>query len=717
MERCFRRFCALFVLVVATLAAVSGGASAAGWLPQVDASPPDDHTLPDLAVDAQGGAVAVWRQHVTSSLWRIVAATRPLGGRWSAPAELTPADVTVRLPRVAVDPAGNAVAVWGRKGASNVTSVWAARRPAGGTWGEPVEVADGLGDCGHDVVLDADGDATAIWCDQGDLEVNGYVVHAATLPAGGTWSDPVPLSGESMLEPDFALAVDDDGAATAIWTQHDDGADGAVVHAKRRTGGVWDASATDLSEAGTDAADPELVVDPQGDVTAAWALADGGEHAVQTARRPSGDDWEEPVDLTRYAADTGDYYPDLGLAVDPQGAVTAAWSPGGHVLRASTRAAGGAWSPPGDLTAADTSAPWRVSDPQVVVDPQGAATVTWIAAVGAFSGGTPSGYQLRSSRRASGGAWGVPADVSGVRDLGLWETAVDPFGYVTAIWSEATGFADDTVRSRVLDPIAPTLRAVTVPASGVAGQPVTMALDAYDLWSPVAASWQFGDGSSATGTSVAHCFATPGERTVTVTGTDAAGNATSASRTIAIAADPTPPADVEPCTGLPRDRGRDDDRDRDDDRGRDDRGRDDDRDRGRDPDVVVAPVLSDLRQSSARWRTQPGGRPRLPVGTTFRFRLDRAAQVRLGFERLFTGRRAGGRCVAPARANRGKPRCVRTAGRGAVTAAGRAGANAVGFRGRVGRRTLAPGRYRMRVTAVADGKRSPARTIVFTIAR
>ena len=128
--------------------------------------------------------------------------------------------------------------------------------------------------------------------------------------------------------------------------------------------------------------------------------------------------------------------------------------------------------------------------------------------------------------------------------------------------------------------------------------------------------------------------------------------------------------------------------------------------------------MSGLRQSSARWRTRTGEhRPRLPVGTTFRFRLDRAAQVRFAFSQISPGRRVGARCVEPAGANRVKPRCTREQARGTLTVAGRAGGNAATFRGDVGGRTLRPGRYRLRVAAVADGRRSATAAIDFTIAR
>ncbi|MDW5596897.1 S8 family serine peptidase [Conexibacter stalactiti] len=113
--------------------------------------------------------------------------------------------------------------------------------------------------------------------------------------------------------------------------------------------------------------------------------------------------------------------------------------------------------------------------------------------------------------------------------------------------------------------------------------------------------------------------------------------------------------------------------------------------------VATAPALSRLQQTNARWRTRAvRRRPRLPVGTTFRYRLDRAASVRLEFTQIVSGRRAG---------------------RGTLTVAGRAGANAYAFRGRLGRRTLAPGRYRLLVTALADGRRSASAAITFTIVR
>ena len=65
-----------------------------------------------------------------------------------------------------------------------------------------------------------------------------------------------------------------------------------------------------------------------------------------------------------------------------------------------------------------------------------------------------------------------------------------------------------------------------------------MAAAASDRVSPVSLSWSFGDGGIATGGAVAHAFGSPGAYTVTTTATDAAGNRTSQTHPVLIAAKP-----------------------------------------------------------------------------------------------------------------------------------------------------------------------------------
>jgi hypothetical protein len=95
---------------------------------------------------------------------------------------------------------------------------------------------------------------------------------------------------------------------------------------------------------------------------------------------------------------------------------------------------------------------------------------------------------------------------------------------------------------------------------------------------------------------------------------------------------------------------------------------------------------------------RPAGRARR-TGATVSFRLSTAARVSFKVERGAAGRKRRGRCEAPSRRNRGRPRCVRWAlVRGSFSRAGLTGRNRVGFNGWIGARALAPGRYRLVVT-------------------
>lgn len=688
----------LLALLIVALGATTGNASAAGWQPSVNAATGDNGLSAVVGVDAQGNAVGVWARHVSGLDWQIVAATRSLGGKWTTPVDLSGAQRTVLLrPKVAVDPLGNAVAVWlarppqapGNEAVSR--ALWAASRPPGGTWSAPVEISPASGGDAFDVVIDGSGNATAVWAsfNEGEDEEPGVFVRAASRPLGGEWSEPVELSGSNGANPQ--VAVNPDGDVTAAWIGSDPDTDNLVVRSKSRpAGGAWSAAATDLSSDAGNASAPQVAVGPQGDATAAWSYSEDDDIVVQAAHR-SGGTWSEPVELWDDAADTA--LPDVALVTDPQSDTTAIWSsfaPGGHVMRASTSTAGGAWSSPVALSAPDGGDKPNVEiNPRIVADPQGNLTATWSAAVGPSPGiGIPEDRRLQAVHRPAGGAWGSPVPLSAPDDVWAAEIAADSQGYVTALWVGGTS----AVMSRVYDPIAPLLQNVTVPAIGVVGEPVAMSVSPFDVWSSVTTGWDFGDGDSSSGATAGHCYSTPGDHTVTITGTDLAANTASATQTIDIEADPE--AGPDPCA--PPDPGSDPG-------SNPGPGPDPDPRTGTDPgpgtdSSPIAPIVTGLQQSSSRWRTRALDRlPQLPVGTVFRFRLNRAANVTLPLVRIAPGGKT-------------KPR-------GALRMTGDAGTNTFAFRGKIRGRTLAPGRYRLTVTAHADGMTSPSASIGFTIVR
>lgn len=550
-----RRGGAILLVAIVGVLATTPSAPAAGWQPSVNAETGDKAAFAtEVGVDAQGNAVGVWARHVSGLQWEIVASSRPRGGKWTVPVAISGDTRTGEILRskVAVDPNGNAVAVWAARppeawGNENVfKALWSASRPPGGAWSEPEEISVASGVSEFDVVIDASGTATAIWHSfkEGEDDPPGNFVRAASHPLGGAWSEPVELSGPSNgANP--KVAVNPDGDVTAVWTGFDPDTDNLIVRSKSRpAGGAWSVEATDLSSDAGNASDAQVAVGPQGDATAAWWYTEDDDLVLQTAHR-SGGTWSEPIELWDDATDEG--FPQVALVTDPQDDTTAIWNSfgsGGHVMRSSTSTAGGAWSSPVALSTPDGGdKPSAPINPRIVADPQGNVTATWSAAVGPSPGiGIPENRRLQAVHRPAGGAWSSPVALSTPDDVWAAEIAADPLGYVTTLWSGTSA-----MRSRVYDAVAPLLEDVEVPANGVVGEAVAMSVDPFDVWSPVTTGWDFGDGATGSGATVSHCYGTPGEYTVTVTGTDGAANETNAPRTISIEPDPGVAGDVDPC--------------------------------------------------------------------------------------------------------------------------------------------------------------------------
>jgi Tol biopolymer transport system component len=138
------------------------------------------------------------------------------------------------------------------------------------------------------------------------------------------------------------------------------------------------------------------------------------------------------------------------------------------------------------------------------------------------------------------------------------------------------------------------------------------------------------------------------------------------------------------------------------------------------PPDTTAPVVSRFRATRTRFRvarratalTAATGRVR--AGTVLRYQLSEAARVTLTVQRELPGRRAGGRCLKPRPRLASKPACIRLVRAGRLVRSGRVGPNTVSFSGRIGRRALATGRYRVTLVAMdAAGNRSrPARVLL-----
>jgi hypothetical protein len=101
-----------------------------------------------------------------------------------------------------------------------------------------------------------------------------------------------------------------------------------------------------------------------------------------------------------------------------------------------------------------------------------------------------------------------------------------------------------------------------------------------------------------------------------------------------------------------------------------------------------------------------------------RYRLSEAARVPFVVDVKSRGRKAGKKCVKPKPSNRRKKACVRYVKVGGFTHAGKKGENQFRFSGRVKRKALKPGNYRLVAVAVdAAGNKSKKLSRPFRIVR
>jgi len=118
-----------------------------------------------------------------------------------------------------------------------------------------------------------------------------------------------------------------------------------------------------------------------------------------------------------------------------------------------------------------------------------------------------------------------------------------------------------------------------------------------------------------------------------------------------------------------------------------------------------APVLSGLKvKPKALSVATPGKAARSATKATISYTSSEAANVTFQADRIVKGVRAGGRCVKRTPANAKRKRCNRFVRQpGNFTDAADAGANSLSFAGRIGKRVLSPGRYRLTATATDAG--------------
>jgi PKD repeat protein len=274
--------------------------------------------------------------------------------------------------------------------------------------------------------------------------------------------------------------------------------------------------------------------------------------------------------------------------------------------------------------------------------------------------------------------FGSPAIDVGGNCASICQTVPDLDGLTRPIDGNGDGAAVRDVGAYEYGHRAPAARVAASSPSATAGQVVTFDASASsdpDDGDALTYAWTFDDGSTASGPSAGHAFATPGVHTATLTVTDPAGLTGTATASVTVAA-------VRDTT---------------------------------------APAISALKLSHSTFAVAKGSTATIAAthskGTTIRFRLSEAAKVTFAIARATGGVEVGKSCVAPSKRHRHGKACTRYVKAGTLTRRSeRAGADSLAFTGRIGHKALHTGHYHVTLTATdAAGNASKAKTASFTI--
>jgi hypothetical protein len=402
-------------LILLSVPASGRAAPQGSWqLPATTLTAPGSVPFYPRIVTADDGTTTVaWQRNSGPGLSVIEVATRPPGGSFGPPLQVSSSASYSEHPALGVAPDGSVVVAWVRDGPLDVVEA-ASRAPGAVFFTSPEEVSASSDDIDSPQIASVAAKTSIVW----SLFSGGkYVVQQVTRPSNGSFSSPQDLSIPDQDAKDPQVVIAGDGTTTVAWSRFD-GAD-RIIQERTRPPGQSFGPASNLSLAGADSESPQLGVAADGSLTAAWLRGPFGSGTVQVASRPAGQQYfGDAVDVTAPGG-----FQELSLSVSDSGRAALAWarndSPGSFMIQSAGRPGTGAFSTPVDVTPSGQSS----ASPTVVTSPDGTVTVAWSGPAG-----------IASATRTAAGSFGPATTLSGAGFAIDPELAVDRGGRVTAVW-------------------------------------------------------------------------------------------------------------------------------------------------------------------------------------------------------------------------------------------------------------------------------------------
>ncbi len=224
---------------------------------------------PRVAIDRNGNMMATWSQSNGTNTHVLASRYNTTTLAWGTPVQLDAGNVAfdAEEPKIAIDPAGNAMVIWRERDAGTINNLWARRYNALlQAWAAtPTRIENDVGIVADaQIAMDAAGNATVVWTRDG-----GKMMASKFSSTGAAWGTATLVATTSTPATQPDVAIDSAGNAIAVWQM---AGPTNLIYASRRaaSASAWSLPVLiDTSTTGNSSL-PRIAMDSAGNAMVVW---------------------------------------------------------------------------------------------------------------------------------------------------------------------------------------------------------------------------------------------------------------------------------------------------------------------------------------------------------------------------------------------------------------------------------------------------------------
>ena len=404
---------------------------------------------PQIAVDDNGNAIAVWERRTTGATYIQASRYTPEGG-WGADVQIGRCGICDAVgmtsgPQIAMNATGVATVVWGRTDGIQ-DSIYANRFDGG--WGsESVIETDDVGvNLFPKIGVDDSGNAIAVWERR---TASASYIQASRYSSGDGWGAAVQIGRCGICDaagmtsgPQISMSAN--GVASVVWGRSDGTLDS--IYANRYDGDWGTESVIEIDAVGVNLF-PQIAVDGSGNAIAVWERRTASATYIQASHYIPESGWSADVQIGRCGiCDAAGMTSGPQISMDTNGVATVVWSRTDGTLDSTyANRFDGSW---GSETLLETDTDGVNLFPQIAVDNSGHAIAVWERS-------TADTSYVQASLYAPGVGWGKDIEIErcGICDAGGMtsspQISMDANGVATVVWGRTDGALDSIYGTKV----------------------------------------------------------------------------------------------------------------------------------------------------------------------------------------------------------------------------------------------------------------------------